>query len=198
MPEPTSLDAICDALGDSAFPVGAMSSPDGALTLLLCDLDAAPTIAERLGEAAAGELLRNHRTIVEGVARRHDGEVVKVERDAVMISFASSHAGLRCAVDLHRTNASLDVPLLGTLPLRTGLHSGFVIASAGEVFGRNVVIAARIAGHARAGEILVSAAVKQYTETDPSFRFHPRGAVHFRGVHGEHDLFGVDWRPLAE
>jgi hypothetical protein len=40
----------------------------------------------------------------------------------------------------------------------------------------------------------VSSNVKQYTETDPSFRFDERGEFHFKGVHGEHELFAVAWR----
>ena len=56
------------------------------------------------------------------------------------------------------------------------------------------MLASRIAAHAEAGEILVSSTLKQYTETDPSFQFEPRGEHHFKGLLGEHDLF---MRPLA-
>jgi class 3 adenylate cyclase len=194
MAELTSLDALAAALGgDASFPMGAMSSPDGAVTLLVTDIEGCPAIVERLGADRAAELLRDHRIVVEAVARRYDGEVVKVEQDAVMISFASSHAALRCAIDLQRTVSELKVEPVGRLPLRAGLHSGFVISSGEAVFGRNVVIATRITAQAGPGEILVSAAVREYTESDPSFRFAPRGAVHFRGVHGEHEIYGVDW-----
>jgi class 3 adenylate cyclase len=57
-----------------------------------------------------------------------------------------------------------------------------------------VVLAARIAAAAKAGEILVSSTMKQYTETDPSFTFEPRGEHHFKGLHGEHEVFSVGWR----
>ena len=52
--------------------------------------------------------------------------------------------------------------------------------------GRNVVLAARIAAKAKAGEILVSSTLKDYTETDPSLRFEEHGEYHFKGLHGEH------------
>ena len=45
-----------------------------------------------------------------------------------------------------------------------------------------------------AGEILVSSTLKQYTETDPSFEFEPRGEHHFKGLLGEHTVYGVRWR----
>ncbi len=194
---PTSLDVIADALGsggDESIPVGAMSSPDGAVTLLACDIADCPALVEKLGEDRAAAVFADHRLVVERVAAARGGEVVKVERDAVMISFQSSHAALRCAIDLQRTVSELEVDPVGRVALRAGLHTGFVIASGAAVFGRHVVIAARITSHAAGGEILVSAAVKEYTETDPRFRYDPRGAVHFRGVHGEHELYQVDWQ----
>ena len=38
-----------------------------------------------------------------------------------------------------------------------GLHTGEVIAEEGDFFGKNVILAARIAAQASGGEILVSA-----------------------------------------
>jgi class 3 adenylate cyclase len=60
--------------------------------------------------------------------------------------------------------------------------------------GRNVVLAARIAAQARPGEILVSSNVRQYTASDPSFTFEERGEFHFKGLHGEHEVYAVAWR----
>jgi class 3 adenylate cyclase len=189
----SSFDVLADAMGSADFPVGAMSSPDGAVTLLLVALDDCPAMLARLGPAGAEDLLRNHRAVVEAAARSHEGQVVRVEQDAVMVSFASAHAGVRCAIALQRTISGLEVAPVGRLRLRAGLHTGFVIASGVEVFGRNVVIAARVADQAAGGEILVSAAVREYTAGDASLRFEERGAVHFRGVHGEHELYRLDW-----
>ncbi len=53
------------------------------------------------------------------------------------------------------------------------------------------MLAGRIAAAAKAGEILVSSALKQYTETDPRFEFEPRGEHHFKGLSGEHDVYAV-------
>jgi class 3 adenylate cyclase len=69
-----------------------------------------------------------------------------------------------------------------------------VIGGTEQLMGRNVVLAARIAGQARPGEILVSSNVKQYTEGDPTIRFEERGEFHFKGLHGEHIVYSVAWR----
>jgi class 3 adenylate cyclase len=69
-----------------------------------------------------------------------------------------------------------------------------VIVRPEQPLGRNVVLAARIASLAQGGEILVSSAIKQYTENDPSFQFETHGEHHFKGVLGEHAVYRVKWR----
>ena len=90
-----------------------------------------------------------------------------------------------CAIELQRA--------LAPRPLRVGVHAGFVMADESDFFGRNVVLAARIADHAEPGEILVSAPLREYTASDPTFEFEPRGEHYFKGLHGEHPVFAVVW-----
>ncbi len=188
----TSIDVIASALGDAQPELGEMSSPDGAVTLLFCDIEDAAKIREELGSGRAEELLRDHRTIVEQVVQHHSGTVVKSHDDGFMIAFDSAHAALRCAIDLQSTLGDRTVSSAGRpLRLRVGLHTGFVITNDEEMYGRNVVLGARIAGCAQGGEITVSSTLKEYTETDPSFRFEERGEHRFKGVLGEHMVFAV-------
>jgi class 3 adenylate cyclase len=163
----SSIDAVAAAARDESLDFAGMSSPDGAVTLLIAE--------------ASQEQPATMREIVE----RHDGQLVKSEAGASMCSFASAHAALRSAIELQRAFSSA--------PLRIGLHSGFVMADASDFYGRNVVLAARIADHAQPGEILVSAALRDYTSTDPTFDFEARGEQHFKGLLGEHPVFAVTW-----
>lgn len=188
----TSIDVIASALGSEQPDLGAMSSPDGALTLLFCDIEDAQEIVGELGEERSQELLRDHRTIVERIVAHHGGTVARSHDDGFMVAFDSAHAGLRCALDLQSSLADRTVPG-GERPLRlrVGLHTGTVIMGGEEFYGRNVVLGARIADCAKGGEITVSSAVKEYTETDPSFRFEERGEHRFKGVLGEHQVYAV-------
>jgi class 3 adenylate cyclase len=193
--DPTSIDVIASALEPVIPAVGQLSSPDGALTLMLSDIADAVTIAERIGPDAWARFLQDHHLLVEQVVAHHDGRVVRFERDGFLAVFNSAHGGLHAAVELQRTlSGADDAHEPPALALRIGVHSGFVIAKPDEFLGRNVVLAARIAAHAEAGEILVSSTLKQYTESDPSFRFEPRGEYHFKGLLGEHAVFAVRWR----
>jgi adenylate cyclase len=188
----TSIDVIASALEPVVPVVERMSSPDGALTLMLSDIADAEAAAERLGPERWERVVGDHHLLVERLVSQHDGEVAKFERDGFLASFSSAHAGLHTAVELQRTFAGGQQDAAG-LSMRVGLHSGFVIANPEQLLGRNVVLAARIAGQARGGEILVSSTLKQYTESDASVSFEPRGDHHFKGLHGEHTIYSVVW-----
>jgi adenylate cyclase len=194
--ERTSIDVIASALEPLTPTVSRLSSPDGALTLMLSDIADAASLAPRLGEARWEQLLGDHHLLVERLIDLHDGQVVRFERDGFLASFNSAHAGLHAAVELQRTfTGGRDDGAAHDLRLRIGLHSGFVIGDGEELLGRNFVLTSRIAAYAAAGEILVSSSLKQYTESDPSFRFEDRGEHHFKGLLGEHTVYAVRWQP---
>jgi class 3 adenylate cyclase len=191
----SSIDVIASALEPLTPAVSRLSSPDGALTLMLSDVADAGAVAAQMGPERWEQLLGDHHLLVERLVAHHDGQVVRFERDGFLASFNSAHGGLHAALELQRTFGNADEDgAPGSVALRIGLHSGFVIAESDELLGRNVVLAARIAALAAAGEILVSSTLKQYTETDPSLQFEPRGEHHFKGLLGEHSVYSVPWR----
>lgn len=162
---------------------------------MLSDIADAGGIAEQLGPDRWEQLVSDHHLLVERLVAHHDGRVVKFEHDGFLALFNSAHGGLHAAVELQRTFSSADDDRAApALALRVGVHSGFVITNDDQLLGRNVVLGARIAAYAQGGEILVSSTLKQYTESDPSFQFEPRGDHHFKGLVGEHSLYSVPWR----
>jgi class 3 adenylate cyclase len=190
----SSIDVIASALEPVIPSLDRLSSPDGAVTLMLSDIADASSAAEKLGPERWERLLSDHRVLVEHTLAHHDGQVVKFERDGFFASFNSSHAGLHAAVELQRTFTGGPSAEQGALALRVGVHSGFVIANPEQLMGRNVVLASRIAAQAKGGEILVSSTLRQYTATDPRFKFEEHGEFHFKGLVGEHTVYRVLWR----
>jgi class 3 adenylate cyclase len=192
---PTSIDVIGAALESVAPGAGWLSSPDGALTLMLSDIAGADALAAELGPERWEQLLGDHHMLVDRLLAHHDGAVIRYEQDGFLASFNSAHGGAYAALELQRTFAG-EAGEAGrpTVPLRIGMHSGFIIGSAAEPLGRNVVLASRIAGRAQGGEVLTSSTFKQYTETDPTLVFEDRGEHHFKGLHGEHEIYRLRLR----
>jgi class 3 adenylate cyclase len=73
-----------------------------------------------------------------------------------MVAFQSARSGLLCAIAIQRafaghSNASTEE----SIRVRIGLHSGEVIKEDDDFYGKNVILAARIAAEAQGDQILV-------------------------------------------
>jgi class 3 adenylate cyclase len=188
----SSINVVADAAKGEPLDLGAQTSPDGAVTLVFSDIEGSTEMMEQLGDRRWMEMLRDHNAIVRGLAQAHEGTVVKSQGDGFMLAFPSAHAALRCAIEVEQAFAAGPSDS-AAVRVRIGAHSGFVIAEAEDFYGRNVVLAARIADRASGGEILVSSAAKQYTESDPSLRFEHRGDFRLKGLVGEHTVYALLW-----
>jgi hypothetical protein len=73
-----------------------------------------------------------------------------------------------------------DVPAAGLPPAHAGVAAGPVVVQGGDYFGRTVNLAARIASHAGAGQVLVSESVLQAPPPD-GVRFVELGEVELKG-----------------
>jgi class 3 adenylate cyclase len=162
---------------------------------MLSDIVDAESAAQRIGADRWEQLLRDHHALVQQLVSNYKGQVSKFDGDGFVASFHSAHGCLHAALELKRAFNELAAQAgEGDMELRIGMHSGFVIANSEQPQGRNFVLAARIAGQAKAGEILVSSSLKQYTEGDRRLRFEPCGEHHFKGLVGEHAVYSVAWR----
>ena len=77
--------------------------------------------------------------------------------------------------------------------MRIGLHTGEALKEADDFYGKNVILAARIAGQAQGGEILVSSLLKELTESAGEFAFGDGRKVELKGLKGKHSVFEVVW-----
>ena len=78
--------------------------------------------------------------------------------------------------------------------VRIGLHAGEAIKDGADFYGKNVILASRVASQARGGEILVSSLLRQLVESsiETSVFSQPREAE-LKGLAGKHVLYAVDW-----
>jgi adenylate cyclase len=72
------------------------------------------------------------------------------------------------------------LPEAGLPPAHVGVAAGPVVAQGGDYFGRTVNLAARIAAHAGAGQVLVSGSVVE-SAPPPGVAFMEVGEVALKG-----------------
>ncbi len=109
-------------------------------------------------EAATYALLKEHNTIMRRAITTHRGKEIKTIGDAFMVTFNHPIDALRCGMamqkDLHAFNKPR--PANDQLRVRIGIHQGEVIATAKDVFGEGVNIAARMESITEPGGISIS------------------------------------------
>ncbi|MEE8369234.1 MAG: adenylate/guanylate cyclase domain-containing protein, partial [Dehalococcoidia bacterium] len=189
----TSIDAVLESVHDEQPDLRTHAAPDGTVTILFSDIEGSTAMTERLGDKRWLELLRGHNAIVREQLAAHEGFEVKAEGDGFMLAFGSARRALQCAVDIQRAfaarNESADEPIM----VRIGLHTGEALKEADDFFGKNVILAARIAGQAGGGEILVSSLLKELTESGGDIAFGDGREVELKGLSGQHHVFEVVW-----
>ena len=139
----TTIETLAAAVQQERPDLAAATGVDGTVTIAFSDIEGSTELAVRLGDQKWLDLLRWHESVVENVVTREGGRVVKSLGDGHMLVFPSATRGLRTAIEIQR---SLRQPHDGeALRLRIGLHTGEVLQHADDLFGRTVIMAARVA-----------------------------------------------------
>ncbi|HLA19694.1 MAG TPA: adenylate/guanylate cyclase domain-containing protein, partial [Dehalococcoidia bacterium] len=167
----------------------------GLQTILFTDVEGSTALTQRLGDARARELLREHERIVREALAAHGGAEVKTMGDGFMASFGSAVKALECAVAVQQAFAARTEG--EPLSVRIGLNAGEPIAEddpdgRGDLFGTAVIEAARIAATANGGEILVANVVRELTK-GKEFLFSDRGETSLKGFENPVRLYEVSW-----
>ena len=124
--------------------------------------------------------------------------------DGFMASFSSATRALESAIAMQRAfaahnEAAAARPSTGSgraeepILVRVGLNAGEPIAEEADLYGTAVNLAARICGHAEAGQILASDVVRQLV-AGRDFQFTDRGEASLKGFDERVRLFEVRWQ----
>jgi class 3 adenylate cyclase len=164
----TALQAFRDLFSEDVLRPGDEVSI-GRVTLLFSDLRGSTALYQKIGDATAYHLVRDHFAFLAQTIRDHQGAIVKTIGDAVMAAFARPEDGLAAAVAIQRQVAAFnrDHPLRDkaggredAVAIKLGLHQGPCIVVTMndrlDYFGSTVNLAARLQGQSRGGDIVLS------------------------------------------
>jgi adenylate cyclase len=93
-----------------------------------------------------------------------------------MFHFKEPQAAVLAGLDIVESAPGAELP-----PMHIGIHTGPVIFQDGDVYGRTVNLASRIASHAAGGEVLASE--ETVRRAPDGVRFEPVGSVASRVGH---------------
>jgi len=182
--------AIQEFLGTAQQTPDAPALP-GLVTILFTDMEGSTSLTQRLGDAAAQELLRTHNGIIRDALKAHGGSEIKHTGDGLMASFGSASRALECAVAIQqafaaRNESEADTPLR----VRIGLNAGEPVAEDEDLFGTAVQLAARVCARAQPGQVLAANVVRELA-AGKGFLFADLGDVVLRGFEDPVRLYEV-------
>ena len=153
-------------------------------SLVMTDIVDSTGQLQRLGDRRWRELLAEHDESLRAIAVAAGGQVVKSTGDGFLFAFDGAARGVRAAVRMVESAASLE------LPIRAAVNAGEVELVEGDVRGIAVHAVARILALAGAGEVLVSD-VTRLLAAGGGLAFEDRGRHRLKGFDDEVSLHSV-------
>jgi len=189
----TSIDLVAAAVADEQ-PVVA-THDGGTVTIVFSDIEGSTGRAVELGDVAWMEVLKVHNSIVRRQVARHGGTEIKSQGDGFMLAFPSARAALEAMTETQRAleTWSRSQPA-SAVRVRVGVHTGEVIRQDDDLYGKHVVVAARVANEARGGEILVSSLVREIVDARGDLDFGESRQVVLKGLEGTWTVHPLRWR----
>jgi eukaryotic-like serine/threonine-protein kinase len=194
----SSIEAVAISVEHDRPDLAPVAAPDGTVTIMFSDIEASTHLTERLGDPAWLALLRRHDRIVRRQLMAHGGFEVKSQGDGFMMAFGSARSAVHCAIAIQAEFTHYRERHPGEpLHVRIGLHTGEVVRERDDFYGKNVILAARIAGQARGDEILVSALLRELVSSTREFVFADERELELKGLSGSHLVYCVRWQEAA-
>jgi adenylate cyclase len=153
---------------------GVRRRPEQPPAICFLDLVGFTRLTEERGDDVAAEIAANLADLTQRAARARGGLPVKWLGDGVMFFFKRPGAAVQAALEMAR-----QAPAAGLPPAHVGIHAGPIVVQDGDYFGRTVNLAARIAGQAGAGQVLVTDEV--VAAGSDGVRFETLGPVRLKG-----------------
>jgi adenylate cyclase len=188
----TTLEELEQAMQRERPDLSESLAVDGTVTIVFTDIVDSTLMLSRLGDAAWVEVIRRHNAVLEEVTAAHGGTVVESQGDGSMLAFSSARRAVACSRAIQDAIDRAFADFSPPIRVRIGIHTGDAIQEAEHFFGTTVHYAARVAGQALGGEVLVSSLVRELVAGGASsISFLEGREVELKGLEGSHRLYAL-------
>ena len=125
-------------------------------TVLFVDVAGSTALYEKLGDAAALNTIGRCLAFLGTISGQFGGRTIKALGDELMLAFGNPEVALRAATEMQIARQQHSEAGEAIPELRVGFHHGPVLEVDADLFDDTVNIAARVAGLARASQILTT------------------------------------------
>jgi class 3 adenylate cyclase/pimeloyl-ACP methyl ester carboxylesterase len=151
-----------------------------------------------MGQDEAGTLaaLKTQRSeLIEPAIAKHNGRVVKLTGDGILVEFSSVVEAALCATEIQHEMAQRRSGK--GMQLRIGLHLGDVIIEGDDIYGDGVNIAARLEGIAEPGGICISRQAFDQIEGKLPLTWRPLGPQVLKNISKLIDVYSAEFADVS-
>lgn len=133
-----------------------MAGQNVEVSILFADVCGSTRLYETIGDQRAQAVIGECILFMLDIVERHRGTLIKTIGDEIMVRFDDPNDGVRAACEIQEENEAGKQYAGQRISLRAGIHHGPAILDEGDVFGDAVNVAARMAGIAKATQIITT------------------------------------------
>jgi adenylate cyclase len=138
------------------------------------DLTGYTRLTEERGDRYAADVASQLAALVKDISRRCRGSPIRWLGDGGMFHFRDPTRSVEAGLDMVE-----QAPRMGLPPAHVGIHAGPVIFQDGDVYGRTVNTASRLASVAQGGQVVVS---EEVATRAGGFSYQDMGPVRLKGL----------------
>jgi class 3 adenylate cyclase len=169
---------------------------DIELAILFADVVGSTRIYEVMGDARARDMILTCVEIMRTATELNQGTVIKTIGDEIMATFPTADSAMNAASRMQhdiRTRSELQVEGQ-PIAIRIGGHFGPVVLENRDIFGAAVHTANRMTSQAKAGQIMITAAMVDRLAPEWRSAVRQIDVATLRGKASEDELFEVLWQ----
>ena len=131
--------------------------------------------------------------LIDGKIAEHQGRIVKLTGDGMLVEFPSVVNAVACAAEIQREMPvrNADVPEDRRIEFRVGVNVGDVIVEGDDIYGDGVNVASRLESVADPGGITVSQAVCEHVGNRLDLAFEDRGEQKLKNIEKPVHVYSV-------
>jgi adenylate cyclase len=124
--------------------------------VMFSDVAGSTALYDKFGDTKAKAIIENCINLMADITKRYKGVVIKTIGDEIMCRFPTAIDGVNACCSIQEAVSILTGPDDNPMAVRIGIHAGEAILDDNDVFGDAVNVAARMAGIAKARQIITT------------------------------------------